>query len=277
MSYCPKCSNELAAGSSFCPKCGEKLFNIQQAEQSASVPSEVTEQDYANFIGKNADKYLPKFKKFSSGKTDSFSATWNWPAFFVPFFWMLYRKLYLWALFVFVLMIVPLVNLAFTFIMILFGISGDYIYYKHTRKKILEIKQAPLSSEIQKAANIAHQGGVNTAVVIVVAIWFILIGAIIAAIAIPQFNSFKTKSACATAKADLRNAYIASQAYFFDRPKGKINNVDDLKGHGFEKPDNVLVNISGTANSLFISANHPTCDKTFFVDSGGKIQEEIKP
>ncbi len=74
MSYCTKCGKEVAAGSSFCPKCGDKLSNIQSDMQSAPVSSAITEQDWSNFIGSNADKYLAKFKKFSSGGTDSFSA-----------------------------------------------------------------------------------------------------------------------------------------------------------------------------------------------------------
>ena len=277
MSYCTKCGKEVTEGNSFCPNCGDQLSNIQSDMQNSPGSTIITEQDYGNFIGKNADKYLTKFKKFNIDGTDSFSATWHWPAFFVPFFWMLYRKLYLWALLVFVLMIMPVVNFAFPFLMILFGITGNYIYYKHTRKNLLEIKLAPSSSEIQKAANIAHQGGVNKAVVIVVAIWFIFIGAILGAIAIPQFVAFKNRAACVAAKADLKNAYTSSQAYFFDHPKGNINNADDLKDYGFQKSGNVLVQIIGKANSLIMSASHPDCDKTYVADPGGNIQEKINP
>lgn len=276
MSYCTKCGKEVAQGSSFCPKCGDQLSNIQSDMQSTPGSAIITEQEYFNFIWKNADKYLTKFKKFNSGGTDGFSATWHWPAFFVPFFWMLYRKLYLWALLVFVIAIIPVVNFTFPFLMILFGITSNYIYYKHTRKKLLEIKLVP-SSEIQKAVNIAHQGGVNSAIVIVVAIWFIFSGAILAAIAIPQFLEFKKRGACVSAKADLKNAYTTSQAYFLNYPKGNINNADDLKDYGFQKSGKVLVQIKGTANSLLITASHPDCDKTYVADSGGNIQEEIKP
>ena len=267
MSYCTKCGEEVAAGSSFCPKCGGKLSN----SQSAPVSSVITEQEYDNFIGNNADKYLTKFKKFNIDGTDSFSATWHWPAFFVPFFWMLYRKLYLWALLAFVISIIPYVNLI---AMIVFGITGNYIYYKHTRKALLEIKQAPSSSEIQKAVNIAHQGGVNNAVVIVAPILLIVVVGILAAIAIPQFVTFRTRGYCAIAKADLKNAYTTSQAYFLDHPRGKINNEDDLKGYGFQKNDRVLVDVKGTINSLLISAKHPECDKIYFVDPRGNITEE---
>ena len=274
MSYCPKCGKEAPEGSSFCPKCGDKLSNIQSDMQSTSVSSAIKEQEFNNFIGKNADKYLTKFKKFNSNGTDSFSATWHWPAFFVPFFWLLYRKLYLWALLVFVVSLIPYV---YFIAMIVFGITGNHIYYKRARKKLLEIKLDPSSSEIQKAVYIAHQGGVNSAIVIVALILMVVFGGILAAITLPNFVAYRNWGACAAAKADLKNAYIASQSYFANHPEGKIINVDDLKGYDFQNSDRVLVQIKGTVNSILISANHPYCDKIYFVDRGGSIKEEIKP
>jgi len=52
-------------------------------------------EEFIVFTGENAHKYLPKFEKFNIGGVDNFSITWHWPAFFVGFWWMLYRKLYL--------------------------------------------------------------------------------------------------------------------------------------------------------------------------------------
>jgi hypothetical protein len=272
MSYCTKCGKEVAEGSSFCRNCGDKLSNIQSDIQSARVSSVITEQEYGSFIGNNADKYLTKFRKFNIDGIDSFSPTWHWPAFFVPCFWMLYRKLYLWALLVFVLSIIPFVNFI---LMIVFGITGNYIYYKHTKKKLLEINLIPSSSDVQRAVNIAHQGGVNNVVVILGPILLIAVVGILAAIAIPQFTAYRTRGYCAAARADSKNAYTASQAYFSDHPTGKINNGDDLKGYGFQKTDRVLVHIEGMAmDSLLISTKHPECDKIYFVDPRGTITEE---
>ena len=57
----------------------------------------VTEEEFAAFIRGKAQQYLLKFRKFSVGGNDRFAATWHWPAFLVGFWWLLYRKMYLWA------------------------------------------------------------------------------------------------------------------------------------------------------------------------------------
>jgi hypothetical protein len=54
-------------------------------------------ENYRSFIGKHADSYLARFERFTKHGTDTFAFTWHWPAFLVPFPWMLYRKLYWWA------------------------------------------------------------------------------------------------------------------------------------------------------------------------------------
>ncbi len=41
-----------------------------------------------------AGYYLPKFARFAAGGSP---LSWNWPCFFVTFFWLLYRKMWLWA------------------------------------------------------------------------------------------------------------------------------------------------------------------------------------
>ena len=145
----------------------EYSFNDEEIEEvkASVVPSdeskiEVTEEDFSHFTGKNADKYLPKFKKFNVDGVDKFAVTWHWPAVFFTFFWMLYRKLYLWALFVFVFLKITayLALLA----AIIFGMTANYIYYKHAKRKIIRYKtaNAPADSS-QSAIALRKIGGVN--------------------------------------------------------------------------------------------------------------------
>ena len=51
----------------------------------------------------------------------------------------------------------------------------------------------------------------------------IAIIAILAAIAIPQFSAYRTRGYNVAAKADLKNAYTAAQAYFSDSPAATID------------------------------------------------------
>ena len=55
--------------------------------------SSQNEQLYRAAVGEGkADYYVPLFYRFDQPGASRVS--WNWPAFFVPFFWMLYRRMY---------------------------------------------------------------------------------------------------------------------------------------------------------------------------------------
>jgi hypothetical protein len=101
LTYCAKCGKEATQGSSFCQHCGEKLPDVHDVAQVPAASSVITNEDYARFVGIKAEEYLPKFKRFSVHEMDNFRVTWHWPAFFVPFCWMFYRKLYGWAILAF--------------------------------------------------------------------------------------------------------------------------------------------------------------------------------
>lgn len=180
MAYCSKCGQELSRNNLLCGHCGA---------QAPDAPNTVSADDLAIFIGKNSEKYLRKFTKFHQNGSESFAATWNWSAFIVPLYWMLYRKLYLWALLVFVLGIIPIVNILSH---IAFGVGGNFIYYKHARKKLREIDGArSYSNGAQRAAAIARAGGVNKNILVILIA--IVIIAILAAIAIPQFSKYRMR------------------------------------------------------------------------------------
>ncbi|MFZ5908377.1 MAG: DUF2628 domain-containing protein [Nitrospirota bacterium] len=129
----------------------------------------VTEDELAAFIGDKAPKYLVKFRKFSVNGIDRFSATWHWPAFFVGFWWLLYRKMYLWALVYFILLFVPYANIA---AWIALAVSGNYLYYRHARGEITRIKAFQSSGDILQI--LSELGGTNN--------WIPVIGIVVTAI-----------------------------------------------------------------------------------------------
>lgn len=152
MPACPRCGREIEPDSLFCRYCGERVSSMTPGAST----DQVRDEDYRAFIGKNADRYVSQFRSFQNAGRDRFAVTWNWSAFFLGFIWMLYRKMYLWALLAFLIAMTPV---GFPLIMIGWGITGNYLYYVQARKKILDITSrqmtAPTSLSLQEL------GGVN--------------------------------------------------------------------------------------------------------------------
>jgi hypothetical protein len=143
----------------------------------------VTEDEFTAFIGGKAEKYLLKFRKFSVDGIDRFSATWHWPAFFFVFWWLLYRKMYLWAFVYFILLLIPYANVA---AWITLAISGNYLYYRYGKREILKVKTLQPSGDILKT--LSRLGGINK--------WAPVVGIIVSTAAFFMFVLGLILSAC---------------------------------------------------------------------------------
>lgn len=213
--FCSKCGEENTATALFCTNCGEAITknnNITTPETGntqSNFSEESLEDYYREAIGyKNTDYYLSIFKKLDSGDTN---ISWNWPAFFVTFYWFLYRKMWLWALIYFLLPIpvsiviaisaavsqsVAIVSLVgfYIGIFIIFPMYANKIYHQHVRKKIEKAKG--FSNEKEKQLRvIASEGGTSNVALIVVLIFaFISIIGILAAIAIPAYQDYTIRA-----------------------------------------------------------------------------------
>ncbi|MCX5841158.1 MAG: zinc-ribbon domain-containing protein, partial [Deltaproteobacteria bacterium] len=273
MSYCTKCGKEVLEGSSFCKHCGSTISGGSNVSSpppiSTSLPV-ITDEDYNIFVGKNAAKYIMKFKSFEAGGFDSFKATWHWPAFFVPFWWLLYRKLYGWALLAFVTGWIPYIG--WFILPIVWAITANYIYYRQTKRNLLEIKLLHPSPETQRVV-MAVTGGVgNAALIIAVFVSCIAIIGILAAIAIPQFVQYQKRASCAAAKSDLKSAYTMAQGFYADNQNANISSIQQLEKLGLKPTEGVnLEIIRGDNSNLIISSKHNRCDETYFVNHTGEI------
>jgi hypothetical protein len=147
------------------------------------MPLTVTENEFAAFIGSKAQKYLLKFRNFSIDGIDRFSATWHWPAFLVGFWWLLYRKIYLWAFVYLILLFIPYVNVASW---ITLAVSGNYLYYRYSKETILRIKISEHSEDILKI--LSERGGINK--------WVPVVGIIVSMAAFLMFFLGLILSAC---------------------------------------------------------------------------------
>jgi prepilin-type N-terminal cleavage/methylation domain-containing protein len=95
---------------------------------------------------------------------------------------------------------------------------------------------------------------------------------ILAAIAIPNFISYRKRGYDSAANADAKNGYTAAQAYFTDFPNGSVT-VGKLQSYGYKPSPNVTLTVGATATQtgLSMTSKHSQGDKTYTVDSTGNI------
>ena len=95
--------------------------------------------------------------------------------------------------------------------------------------------------------------------------------AILAAIAIPQFTSYRIRGYNTAARADVKNAYTAAQAYFSDFPTGTVNTTK-LASSGYVSSTGVTLAVTNsTMTGLQLTATHGSGDKTYSIDASGAI------
>jgi len=136
---------------------------------SASTDNSATE-DIRTFVGPNAYYYLQKFSNFTRTGTEKFCLTWNWSCFGFTFIWMLYRKMYVQSLITFVVFCIPGINF---FMHVVAGVVGNYLYYRHARDKIAEIRATPPPENIN--AVLQEVGGVHRwAILVAIVVGIIL-------------------------------------------------------------------------------------------------------
>jgi len=94
---------------------------------------------------------------------------------------------------------------------------------------------------------------------------------ILAAIAIPQFAQYRSRGYNTKAKAELKSAYTACQAYFADHPAVGACDTAEMTT-AFSPSTDVTITIGNTAATTWAATSaHTSGNSTYSADVGGRI------
>lgn len=232
--FCPQCGNSNDSSAKFCSVCGNELLQADHemppSPAAVNVPHD-TDEFYKAAVGsKNQDYYLRHFARFDSkGKA---GVSWHWPAFFMTFCWLLYRKMWLNALLYFFLPSLMasgvIVNssaetitgigylLYFVGIFVLPPMYANALYYRHCKKKIALVMASSHDPQKQLGELSAEGGTSNVAlnVALIVVLIPSIVG-ILAAVAILAYQDYTARTHVVQAEAIGRNATGTVADYYY--------------------------------------------------------------
>ncbi len=96
---------------------------------------------------------------------------------------------------------------------------------------------------------------------------------VLAAIAIPKFQQYKSRALDGEAKSNLHNIYLTCKAYWTD--SGSANNctvpIASATTYGYMQSTDIDISASGNENTFSSTASNVDSPKTFTMNSVGNI------
>jgi ribosomal protein L37E len=215
--FCSKCGQKNLSSDKFCSNCGNSLKSIEGSIKDATsnikgtitsneaykkftdingegcMKAEWENDDMVNFIQKNTEYYIPKFKEMQDFQKGT---SWNWASFFLTSNWFFYRKIYgygvglliahmIFALIPFLGWILNMGTCAAC------GLYGNNLYLKHVQKQLNSVDGL---REDVKRRTILSKGGTNLVLPLVVGFTipilifiFIFLGATLSIMSSPYY------------------------------------------------------------------------------------------
>lgn len=228
----------------------DSIYKAPTAETAVAPTDNLLEA----YVGpKNASYYSQRFAKFGAGG-GIFS--WHWPAFFITSFWVLYRKMWMWAavywLGIPIAITVAEIALGFVihpadaslvtwivYLTIMFLVAplvANFLYYKHALAKVAKVGGSSMSTA-QQAVELDRIGGTSKVVYVVAPLVALLLMGVLAGIAIPAYQDYTIRaqiseglSLAGGPKAAVTESYGSNQAFPADNAEAGLAEPDDING-----------------------------------------------
>ena len=229
---------------------GDSIYKAPTAD-TAVAP---TDDLMAAYVGpKNASYYAQRFAKIAAGGG---AASWHWPAFFITSFWVLYRKMWMWAAIywlgipiaitvieIFLVMAIDpgvastITWVAYLVVMFLLApLLANWLYYKHAEAKVAKVSSSSMSAE-QQAVELDRIGGTSNIVYVIAPLVLLVLLGIFSAIAIPAYQDYTIRAQISEglnlaggAKAAVNASYSENQELPVDNAAAGLADPEDING-----------------------------------------------
>ena len=266
MTLCNHCASRQMPAARFCSSCAQPL------DSQPVSPAAEREEWYRAVIGpRHSAYYLRQFQRFdAAGKA---GISWHWPAFFISFYWLLYRKLWLHGLAYFslpyVLMLLlgllgvaageaagSVIGLGYLLyllaILLLPPLYANAWYYRACQRKIAEARASSTDPQRQFALLAANGGTSHAALFLILAVFCVAVVGILAAIAIPAYHDYSQRARVAQAEVLGRSASVVVSSYYYRQQQLPSSLVE--AGFATPLPDSVQrIELDAESGTLHIT------------------------
>jgi Protein of unknown function (DUF2628) len=235
---------------------------------------------YESAIGdKNQDYYLGKFEDFDD-KGPGLHASWNWAAFFIPVFWVLYRKMYGWfVVWVCIFIFFGVADraalnsaegsywvLAATFaVAVSFSAYANSLYHRKVKARIATAQKSS-SDASRLSRKLTAGGGVNKWVPLVCGAVPVI--GVVAAIALPAYHDYTKRQEVGAIAVQVPVSAEKPIAYGVnDYPAQQVKNVNPFSDPNFGKTDPIAAKKPFTYDAA-VGDQQLSADKQFFKSQG---------